>query len=52
MCVLTRPVTSIGKIRGERACLVGCLPVGAGAIIVVGEHFVVVDIHPGEQGAA
>lgn len=30
----------------------GCLPVGAGTIIVVGEHFVVVNIHPGEQGAA
>jgi hypothetical protein len=29
-----------------------CLPVGTGAVVIVGEHLVVMYVHPSEQGAA
>lgn len=42
-------VAIVGQVRGERACLVRRLPLCAGAVVVVGEHLVVVNVYAGQQ---
>lgn len=47
---VTRPVSGVVEVGGEGAALVRLLPHGRGAVLVVGVHLVVMDVHSGEDG--
>ena len=49
---LTRLVSRLVEVRGERPGLVVVDPLGGGAVLVVGEHVVVVRVEPGQHGRA
>ena len=49
---LTRLVSRLVEVCGERPGLVVVDPLGGGAVLVVGEHVVVVRVEPGQHGGA
>lgn len=48
---LTSAVSGVAEVGGEAVGLVVPLPLGAAAVVVVGEDLVVVDVASGQQGA-
>lgn len=49
--VLTGTVAGVAQVSGKRVWLVITLPLGAAAIVVVGEHLVIVNVASGQQRA-
>ena len=49
--MLTSAVSGVAQVGGEAVRLVVPLPLGAAAVVVVGEDLVVVDVAAGQQGA-
>lgn len=47
---VTRPVSGVVEVGGEGATFVRLLPHGRGAVLVIGVHLVVMDVHSGEDG--
>ena len=45
----TGAISGVAEVRGEGVWLVVALPLGTAAIIVVGEHLVVMHVTPGQQ---
>lgn len=49
--VLTGTISRVAQVSGERVGLVISLPLGAAAVVVVGEDLVIVHVTAGQQGA-